>query len=133
MNDDLKKGLIIAIVGAFIALFATLCQTLLPIYFSSESSDFSIDVHPINIEAIPLKSDSMPLDYLKMIDPFNQENKSNSTGIPANVSVQAVHGTLSPYMHSVYLRAIYQNPDIYELGRTSPSFLEKAQEVSGDS
>jgi hypothetical protein len=112
MNDDLKKGLIIAIVGAFIAFIATLSQTIIPIYFSSESSDFSIFIQPINIDAIPLTSNVLP-SILKILDPSKYENTTNFTSTPAIIEVRNIHDKISPYKHTVFLKTISSDPNLY--------------------
>ena len=103
--------MIVAIVGAFIAFIATLCQTIIPIYFSSESSDFSVFVNPIDIEATPLESEILP-SLLQIWNP-ELENRSKSIKLPPIVEVQNVHNVISPYKHSVYLKIESSNPNIY--------------------
>ncbi len=97
------KGAGITIVGALIAFVAVLSfPTILPIYFSSDSSDFSILIQPANIEANQLGSELSPLMLQIWSSPLSI-NETKLQSKPAIIKVQNVHDMVSPYKQSVYL------------------------------
>ena len=98
----LLKGAGITIVGALIAFVAVLSSTILPFYFSSDSSDFSILIQPANIEANQLGSELSPLMLQIWSSPLSK-NETKLQSKPAIIKVQNVHDMVSPYKQSVYL------------------------------
>ncbi|VVB63819.1 Tetratricopeptide repeat protein [uncultured archaeon] len=107
-NNEFKIGLIIAITGAFIAFFATLCQTVIPIYFSGDS-DFSVIVHQIEIEPTCLNTTSESDALLTQISNFQEASNKNDSTI---VEVRNIHGVINPYNHRVYLKTDSNDPNI---------------------
>jgi tetratricopeptide (TPR) repeat protein len=123
-NEDLRKGLIVVIVGALIAFIATLCQAIVPIYFSGESCDFSVVVQPMNIEPVSIASNVKP-SILELINPSINLKEAPGSNSTATVLVRNVHDVISPFRHPVYLKAITNDPDIvidFEDSEGTPNF-----------
>ena len=87
----------------------------LPFYplCSSESSDFSINVQPIDIEANCFESDISP-SVLRILNPSMFENGSKLGNKPAIIEVQnTIYYGISPYKYPVDLKIISSNPNIF--------------------
>ena len=112
MDGDLKKGLVIAVVGSIIALAATVFQTIIPIYFSSESSDFSIFIQPMNINVIPFTFYEEP-SFLQILDPSKFDNTTKLANTSAIIEVRNIHNTISPYIHTVFLKTNPNDKNIF--------------------
>jgi tetratricopeptide (TPR) repeat protein len=109
----LLTGAGVTLIGAVIAFFAVLFSTILPIMLSSQSSDFSIIVRPIDVEANRLESDISP-SLLQILNPILFENGSRLRSKPAIIQVQnTIYYGISSYGYPVYLKTVSSNPNIY--------------------